>query len=110
MNPEAARAYKQVRAVSLCGFMSGYGRHRLNDAAAIWSMTTLAKISNKMTIALMGMLLCAVMALYLVWWNTQFSHLSYYDAKDLASATASERRLNVQTALGQPRKFQTSAS
>src|SRR2546428_7819501 len=65
MNADAARAYKQVGAVSLCRFMSGYGRNAVNDPAAIWSMTTLAKISNKMTIALMGILLCAVMALYL---------------------------------------------
>jgi hypothetical protein len=65
MNAAAAAAYKQAGAVSLCKFMSGYGKNAVNDPAAIWSMTALAKISNAMTMALMGILLCAVMALYL---------------------------------------------
>jgi hypothetical protein len=65
MTQAAAEAYKQARPVSLCKFMSGYGRNRVNDPEAIWSKVTLARISNAMTMALMGILLCAVMALYL---------------------------------------------
>jgi hypothetical protein len=65
MNAAAAAAYKRAGPVSLCKFMSGYGKNAVNDPAAIWSMATLAKISNAMTMALMGILLCAVMVLYL---------------------------------------------
>jgi hypothetical protein len=65
MNEAAAKAYKKAGPVSPCKFMSGYGQNAVNDPAAIWSMATLAKISNAMTMALMGILLCAVMALYL---------------------------------------------
>ena len=65
MKPDAAAVYAKTKAISLCGFVSGFGRNKLNDPAAIWSMETLAKISNRMTMALMSILLCAVMALYL---------------------------------------------
>jgi hypothetical protein len=65
MMPKAAQAYKKLGAASLCKFMSGYGENGVNDPAAIWTMDTLAKISNRMTMTLMGILLCAVMALYL---------------------------------------------
>lgn len=65
MNSEAEKAYKRASGLSLCKFMSGFGRNGVNDPAAIWDMKTLAKISNRMTMALMGILLCAVMALYL---------------------------------------------
>jgi hypothetical protein len=63
MNAAAAEAYRRAGAVSLCKFMSGYGRNGVNDPAAIWSQATLAKISNEMTMATIGILLCAVMAL-----------------------------------------------
>jgi hypothetical protein len=65
MNPAAAAAYKRAGPVSLCQFMSGFGVNAVNNPAAIWTMATLAKISNRMTMSLMGILLCAVMALYL---------------------------------------------
>jgi hypothetical protein len=65
MNATAAAAYKKAGPVSLCQFMSGFGSHAVNQPAAIWNMAILAKISNRMTMALMGILLCAVMALYL---------------------------------------------
>jgi hypothetical protein len=65
MNAVATAAFARAGAVSLCGFMSGFGRNRVNDPASIWDMATLAKISNRMTMVLMGILLCVVMALYL---------------------------------------------
>jgi len=48
-------------------FMSGYAGAgaAVNDPFAIWSRETLARVSNRLTMTLMGILLCAVMALYL---------------------------------------------
>jgi hypothetical protein len=63
MNSKAAAAYRKL-AVSPCKFMSGYGEHGVNDPAAIWPMDILAKNSNRMTILLMGILLSAVLALF----------------------------------------------
>jgi hypothetical protein len=65
MKNTAANAYKKAGPVSLCKFMSGFGGNAVNDPAAIWPMETLAKISSRMTMAIMGIFLCAVMALYL---------------------------------------------
>src|SRR5262249_8084205 len=70
MNPQAKKAFQRARqqgGVSLCGFMSGYAGAgaAVNDPFAIWSRETLARVSNRLTMTLMGILLCAVMALYL---------------------------------------------
>ena len=61
MNSVAKKAYKGAGAVSLCKFMSGFGSNGVNDPAAIWDMAALARISNRMTMTLMGIFLCAVM-------------------------------------------------
>jgi hypothetical protein len=68
MDPQAKKAFQRARqqdGVSLCGFMSGYGGAVVNDPSTIWSRETLASINNRLTMVLMGILLCAVMALYL---------------------------------------------
>jgi hypothetical protein len=39
--------------------------NEVNNAEAIWTKETLAKISSKMTLQLIGILICGVMALYL---------------------------------------------
>jgi len=65
MKAAAAARYQQLSAVSLCKFLSGYGLNEVNSAEAIWTKETLAKVSSKMTLQLIGILLCGVMALYL---------------------------------------------
>jgi hypothetical protein len=69
MNAAARAALTKARqakgGISLCNFMGGYGASKMNDPSAIWDMETLATISNRMTIALMGIILSGVMALYL---------------------------------------------
>jgi hypothetical protein len=65
MKEQAAAAYNKFGAGSLCKFLSGYGQNEVNNAEAIWTKRTLAKISSKMTMLLIGILLCGVMALYL---------------------------------------------
>lgn len=65
MNPNAKEAYTKITGISLCKFMSGYGANEVNNPAAIWDQGLLAEIANKMTMTLMGILLSAVMALYL---------------------------------------------
>jgi hypothetical protein len=65
MKEQAAAAYHKFGAGSLCKFLSGYGQNEVNNAEAIWTKNTLAKISSKMTMLLIGILLCGVMALYL---------------------------------------------
>jgi hypothetical protein len=65
MKVQAAAAYRKFGAGSLCKFLSGYGQNELNNAEAIWTKETLAKIGSKMTMLLIGIFLCAVMALYL---------------------------------------------
>jgi hypothetical protein len=65
MTPAAATAFRNLTGVSLCKFVSGYGRNGVNDPEAIWSKVDLAKISNAMTMSLMGIMLFAVLALYL---------------------------------------------
>ena len=65
MNPKAREAYDKLTGVSLCKFISGFGGNTVNDPAAIWDQGILAAIANKMTMILMGILLSAVMALYL---------------------------------------------
>lgn len=68
MNTTARAALTRARqdrgGISLCNFMSGYGASKVNDPSAIWDMETLARVSNRMTITLMAILLSAVMALY----------------------------------------------
>ncbi|UFX42106.1 hypothetical protein HAP47_0022865 [Bradyrhizobium sp. 41S5] len=65
MKPQAATHYQKFGAGSLCKFLSGYGRNEVNNPEAIWTKQTLARISSHMTILLIGILLCGVMALYL---------------------------------------------
>ena len=45
--------------------MAGYGAQRVNDPGALWDSALLAKISNSLTTTLMGVVLCAVMTLFL---------------------------------------------
>jgi outer membrane protein OmpA-like peptidoglycan-associated protein len=69
MNAAAKRAFAEARrrhgGLSLIDFMSGYGATGTNNPEALWSRAQLAQISNRMTMCLMGILLCGVMALYL---------------------------------------------
>ena len=69
MNAAAKRAFAEARrrhgGLSLTNFMSGYGATATNNPEALWSWPQLAQISNRMTMILMGILLCTVMALYL---------------------------------------------
>jgi len=74
MKDLAAEASRKAGPVSLCKFMSGFGVNTVNDPAAIWPMETLAKISSRMTMALMGIFLCAVMALYLAAASIEVQH------------------------------------
>ncbi|MGY4230302.1 hypothetical protein ACVMIH_007663 [Bradyrhizobium sp. USDA 4503] len=65
MKPQAAAKYRKFGSGSICKFLSGYGQNAINDADVIWTKETLAKIGNKMTMLLIGIILCGVMALYL---------------------------------------------
>lgn len=65
MKTDVKEHYKQFGGGSLCKFLSGFGKNEVNNAAAIWDMEILAKISSRMTMLLIGILLCGVMALYL---------------------------------------------
>lgn len=65
MKQAAAEKYKELGAVSLCKFLSGYGQNEVNNPETIWTKGTLAKISSKMTLLLIGFILCCVMTLYL---------------------------------------------
>lgn len=58
-------ARKEHGGLSLTDFMSGYGATKVNNPTAIWSIPTLAAISNKLTLILMLIFLSAVMTLYL---------------------------------------------
>lgn len=58
-------ALKLHPGLSLKQFMSGYGTRKVNDPEALWSPELLAKKSNRLTMLLMGIVLCAVMALFL---------------------------------------------
>jgi len=64
MKQQAATRYRKFGAGSLCKFLSGFGQNEINNAEAIWTKETLARISSKMTVLLIGILLCGVMALY----------------------------------------------
>ena len=54
MKTAAAANYQRLSAVSLCKFLSSYGLNEVNNAEAIWTKETLAKISSKMTLQLIG--------------------------------------------------------
>ena len=66
--PDAARSLKSARAryggVSLRKFMSGYGSP-VNDPQALWPMEILARIGNRLTLALLVVILFAVMTAFL---------------------------------------------
>ncbi len=66
--PAAKRALKAVRAggagVSLAKFMSGYG-NPVNDPEALWDRGLLARIGSRLTLTLSGIVLFAVLALFL---------------------------------------------
>jgi hypothetical protein len=65
MKKQAAAQFRKFGAGSLCNFLSGYGQHEVNNAEAIWTKETLARISSKLTMLLMGIFLCGVMTFYL---------------------------------------------
>ncbi|MGC4939634.1 hypothetical protein [Kribbella sp. DT2] len=66
--PAAKRALKAARAggagVSLARFMSGYGTP-VNDPEALWDRGLLAKVGSRLTLTLSGIVLFAVLALFL---------------------------------------------
>ena len=69
MFPDAAANLKQARmtngGLSLTSFMSGYGTQFPNNPEALWSRELLVKISNRLTMYLIGMALCSVLVLFL---------------------------------------------
>lgn len=69
MQPTAKAALDTARTtyggVSLAEFMSGYGANQVNDPEAIWDRALLAKISNRLTIRLMLIVLFVVTTLFL---------------------------------------------
>jgi hypothetical protein len=60
---DAAR--KQRGGISIGQFMSGYGANKVNDPESLWDRALLAKLSNKLTMTLMCIVLFAVMAVFL---------------------------------------------
>ena len=66
--PAAKRALKAARAggagVSLARFMSGYGSP-VNDPEALWDRGLLARIGSRLTLTLTGIVLFAVLTLFL---------------------------------------------
>jgi hypothetical protein len=67
MNEEAKKAFADARAgrgLSLTDFLGGYGGTRTNNPESVWTRSRLSAISNRMFLCVMGVLLCAVMALY----------------------------------------------
>lgn len=65
MRTEARTAFEARPGLSVEKFMSGYGHNEVNNPKAIWDADYLAGIAQRMTMLLMGVLLCAVMTLYL---------------------------------------------
>lgn len=68
MMPDAKEIFVEARrkrpGLSLPEFMGGFGGANTNNPESIWTRNQLADISSRMTTTLMGILLCAVMALY----------------------------------------------
>jgi hypothetical protein len=68
MIPEVKVVFAEARrkrpGLSLTEFMGGFGGANMYDPEAMWTRTQLADISSRITTTLMGILLCAVMALY----------------------------------------------
>jgi len=66
--PAAKRALKAARAagvgISLARFMSGYG-NPVNDPEALWDRGLLARIGSRLTLTLTGIVLFAVLTLFL---------------------------------------------
>jgi hypothetical protein len=66
--PQAKRALKAARntsgGVSLARFMSGYG-NPVNDPEALWDRGLLARIGSRLTLTLTGIVLFAILALFL---------------------------------------------
>lgn len=60
-----AEARKKKGGLSVRQFMSGYGAQRVNDPEALWDSALLARTSNTLTTTLMGVILLAVMTLFL---------------------------------------------
>ncbi|MBS7538347.1 hypothetical protein [Ancylobacter lacus] len=65
MRADARTAFEAHPGLSVEKFMSGYGYNEVNNPKAIWDADYLAGIAQRMTILLMGVLLCSVMTLYL---------------------------------------------
>ncbi len=60
-----AKARVKRPGLSVTDFMAGFGATGTNNPEALWRREQLANISNQMTMSLMGIILCGVMALYL---------------------------------------------
>jgi len=69
MRPDARKALAQARKehgpISLTDYLSGSGGKNVNNPGGAWSLEELAKVSNRLTVTLMGIVLTAVLALYL---------------------------------------------
>lgn len=65
MKEKAAADFQRFGSGSLCKFLSGYGQNEVNNAEALWTKETLAKVSSTMTMLLIGIALCGVMTIYL---------------------------------------------
>lgn len=65
MRTDARAAFQARPGLSVEKFMSGYGHNEVNNPKAIWDADYLAGIAQRMTMLLMGVLLCAIMTLYL---------------------------------------------
>lgn len=59
------KARKKHGGVSLTQFMSGYGANKVNDPEALWDRPELAKISSRLTVTLMSVVLFAVITIFL---------------------------------------------
>lgn len=60
-----AKARKKSGGVSLPGFMSGYGATEVNDPGALWERTLLARNGSRLSLTLTGIVLFAVLSLFL---------------------------------------------
>lgn len=69
INETAKKDLKAARrrhgGVSLVAFMSGYGEPSVNNPEALWDRGDLAKISSRLTVLLMAILLFSVMTLFM---------------------------------------------
>jgi hypothetical protein len=68
MLPDANVAIQNARkkhgGLSLGDFLAGYGARSVNNPEAAWPRELIARIANRMTLLLIGILICAVVGLY----------------------------------------------